>query len=123
MNTQRDELAMELFIADNFKQPREQSIKDWEWYKTAGNYQGRVEGYKDMADGLIAAGYSKPRTITTVEELNALPFETVIRDAEGHVLERWGHDPANVWVTVMVRAFIPRGDVALPATVLYEPTA
>lgn len=68
-------------------------------------------------------GYTKPRLVATVEELAALPFESVIRDAEGHVLERWGEPEENLWATVMVGAYIPRGDIALPATVLYEVTA
>ncbi|URC18081.1 hypothetical protein QEO76_gp56 [Arthrobacter phage Cole] len=63
------------------------------------------------------------RTITTLEELDALPCESVIRDAEGHVLERWGEPEENLWVTVMVKDYISRGDIALPATVLLDPEA
>jgi len=74
----------------------------------------------DTATAILAAGYRKPRTITTAEELDALPFEAVIRDADGHVLERWGHSEENLWVTVMVNAFIRRDQIALPATVLHE---
>lgn len=48
------------------------------------------------ADALLAAGYRRPRTITTTQELDALPFESVIRDREGHVLERWGGPDENV---------------------------
>ena len=57
--TQRDELARELFIADNSNQSREQSIVDWEWFEATDNYRGRIQHYKDMAAGMIAAGYSK----------------------------------------------------------------
>lgn len=74
------------------------------------------------ADALVASGWQKPRSITTVEELDALPFEAVVRDAEGHVLERWGDADEVLWTTVMVNAFIPRDAIALPAAVLYEPT-
>jgi hypothetical protein len=66
-------------------------------------------------------GYRKPRTVTTVEELDALPFETVIRDGDECVLERWGALEESGWVTVMVSSFIPRDQIALPATVLYAP--
>lgn len=76
---------------------------------------------EETADAILAAGFRKPRTITTAEELDALPFESVLRDAQGHVLERWGGPGENVWVTVMVNAFIPRGDITLPATILWEP--
>lgn len=51
---ERDELALELFIADNRKQPREVSIADW-WC-----CQGfEAWHYKDMATGAIAAGWRK----------------------------------------------------------------
>jgi len=32
--------------------------------------------WQNMADKILAAGYSKPRTITTVDELNTLPQGT-----------------------------------------------
>jgi hypothetical protein len=35
------------------------------------------------ADAVLAAGYSKPRTITTAEELDALGFEAVVIDPCG----------------------------------------
>ena len=76
---------------------------------------------EEVARVIDVEGYRKPRTITTAEELDALPFETVIRDAEGHVLERWGEPDESLWTTVMVNAFIPRCDIALPVTVLHEP--
>lgn len=60
--------------------------------------------------------------IATIEELEALPFESVIRDAEGHVLERWGGPDEYFWVTVMVPNFIPPAEITLPATVLHRPT-
>jgi len=79
------------------------------------------EGDQRTADALLANGYHKPRMIGTTEELDALPFESVIRDRDSHVLERWGGPDENVWVTVMVNKFIPRDDITLPATVLWEP--
>ena len=77
-----------------------------------------LSGY---ADAILAAGYVKPRTISTIEELDALPFEAVIRDSEGFILERWGEPKENLWATVMNPAYIPRVDIDLPATVLYTP--
>lgn len=87
----------------------------------------RIEGFErwtfqapvDMADALLAAGYRKPQQVTTLEELDALPFETVIRDSGGHVLERWGEPEEKLWATVMVNAFIPCSDIAFPVTVLH----
>ncbi|UUG70011.1 hypothetical protein SEA_ZUCKER_52 [Arthrobacter phage Zucker] len=75
-----------------------------------------------LAGKILDAGYRKQRTVNTAEELDGLPFETVIRDAEGHVLERWGAPDEGLWTTVMVNAYIPRDDIALPVTVLYEPS-
>ena len=71
------------------------------------------------ADAIIAAGYRKPRTITTREELDELPSGSVVvlADGEPNVL----HD--NGWV-------LPNGPggytswaiaQSLPATVVYEP--
>lgn len=53
------ELALELFVADNFKQPREQSIVDWEWFEKTPRFVHRIDHYKAMAEGAIAAGYRK----------------------------------------------------------------
>lgn len=36
-------------------------------------------GALDVADAILAAGYAKPRTITSVEELDDLPVQSVIR--------------------------------------------
>jgi hypothetical protein len=72
------------------------------------------------ADSALAAGYRKPRPVNTIEALVALPFETVIRDAEGHVLERWGDAEHVQWSTPGCKWFVPADQIALPVTVLYE---
>lgn len=57
------------------------------------------------------------RTVTTVEELDALPFESVIMDAHKRVFHRWllaGWQSAGPTLGT---------SIALPATVLHEPTA
>lgn len=48
----RDELAREIFIADNSGQSREASLKDWEAY-----LPGEYAYTYGIADGLLAAGY------------------------------------------------------------------
>lgn len=123
-NTERDELARELFIADNGNQSREQSLVDWEWFESTDNYRGRIQHYKDMAAGMITAGYSKPRTITTVEELDALPLGSVILDGGGLSL----HKNAFTGWCASNGAKDIEGELLLeatPATVLHvpEPTA
>lgn len=74
----------------------------------------------DLTKPLERAGYRKPRTISTIAELDALPFESVIRDGDECILERWGDLEESGWVTVMVTSFVPRDQITLPATVLYE---
>jgi hypothetical protein len=73
----------------------------------------------EVADAILAAGYRKPWRITTLEELDALPFESVIRDGDECVLERWGDPDESGWVTVMVTSFVPRDQITLPVTVLH----
>lgn len=114
--SERDELAALLFTTDNSK-----SVSPWSEWEHSKNEPRLVEYVYAMADALIRSGYTKPRQVNTVEELDALPFESVVRDEQGHVLERWGGPEESVWVTVMVNAFIPPADIALPATVLYTP--
>jgi len=76
--------------------------------------------YADKTAGrILAAGYRKTYMVTTADDLDALPFETVIRDADDCVLERWGDLEESGWVTVMVTSFVPRDQITLPATVLY----
>jgi hypothetical protein len=60
------------------------------------------------------------RTVTTAEDLDALTFEAVIRDAEGHVLERWGDQEIVLWGTIMTARYVPSDQIALPVTVLFE---
>jgi hypothetical protein len=90
-----------------------------------GQYPVGVSPKRQMANILEAAAphLYKPRQIRTMEELDALPFETVIRDGDQCVLERWGEPEENGWVSVMVTSFIPPDQITLPAVVLYEPNA
>jgi hypothetical protein len=70
---------------------------------------------------LSTLGYSKPRTITTAEELDALPVGSVILDGSGLSLHKneftgWvaSNGAKNIGAEMLLRE-------ALPATVLYEP--
>ena len=65
----------------------------------ASNYTRRAQPYllgSDMstvldktADAILAAGYRKPRTITTAEELDALPDGSIVRDAKGFAWQKY----------------------------------
>jgi len=79
----------------------------------------------DVADTILAAGYRRPRTVTTVEELDALPKGAVVMGADGYVARRF---PGGWRVLVVEPASSPwltdtLEDVDLPATVLHEPEA
>jgi hypothetical protein len=69
---------------------------------------------------ILAAGYSKPRTITTVAELDALPENSVVLDGMGTVALQigaglWSMDGYEYTSVELV------ADSILPATVLYSP--
>jgi hypothetical protein len=76
-----------------------------------------------IADAILAAGYRKPRTITTAEELDALPSGAsilwggkVYGAARVHQKGRaYWFRPGRVGHTVVTPS------VVYPATVLYEP--
>ena len=75
------------------------------------------------AEFVLAAGYSKPRTITTAEELDALPVETIVRTHGGVPLELWeGDEGKREW---RVSGHRPWTDYELaknlPASVIWEP--
>ena len=72
-----------------------------------------LEGY---AEAILAAGYRKPRVVTTVEELYELPIGSAIVDATDlvYVRDSGGRKPCKV-AQAGEFAF-----VSLPAMVLYE---
>jgi len=70
----------------------------------------------DVEKAVLAAGYVKPRTITTAAELDALPPGTIIR--EGILtFSKWG---SGAWGTFSGSTY-SSDRVDLPVTVLYEP--
>lgn len=76
------------------------------------------------ADAILAAGYRKPRTITTVEELDALALDSVILDADDMTLQLDYilNDPSiKFWSQPGSEDRHGNGYVTLPATVLWEP--
>ena len=78
----------------------------------------------EIASAIRAAGYTKPRTITDDDGLRAAKaIGTLLRDAEGRVIERVETLPGHLrwyWLSNNITNSVwPY----LPATVLYEPTA
>jgi hypothetical protein len=78
---------------------------------------------KATASDILAAGYRKPRTITTAEELDALPVGSVILDPIGLSLHKnaftgWCASNGAKEITADMLAH-----ESLPATVLHEGAA
>lgn len=84
-----------------------------------------------VADSILAAGYSKPRTITTVEELDALPAGSVVLEADNGPLMGIEIVPGVFhkfpqqlgWHVVAGHGARPTHEIELPATVLFTPEA
>lgn len=79
------------------------------------------------ADAVLAAGYRKPRTITTTEELDALPVGSVVL-RNGRAFQRFAPHRVNAFYEYkawqctdggFVRS-TKDGSSILPATVLHE---
>lgn len=81
--------------------------------------------FDEFIDAILAAGYRKPRTITTVEELDDLGRNAAVLAANGAVLVNDGENDVP-WASFAEDAlggpvWIDPVDVKLPATVLYVP--
>jgi len=74
-----------------------------------------VDLTEPLAQHLIKAGWVKPRTITTVAELDALPDNSVVLDEmDGPLIKvgSWFHSPTDE---------MKAHSVIFPAILLYEP--
>ena len=74
---------------------------------------------------ILAAGYRKPRTITTAEELDALPVDTAIIGTS-HEPKRWpgspyAKTPNGEWFDYGNGYTVGSDDIMLPATIIFEP--
>lgn len=71
----------------------------------------------DIAAAILADGYRRPRTIATVEELDALPNGSVILDADRATATRLD---ADYWEVAGYASHFRIDAITLPVTVLYE---
>lgn len=93
-------------------------LADLIWDKGACKW--RQPGPNEVAEAILNEGYREPaRIITTVEELDALAENTVIRDAEHATMQFIDCK----WWSVANSLPWPADAVDLPATVLHEPEA
>jgi hypothetical protein len=78
---------------------------------------------REIAAGILAAEYRKPRTITTAEELDALPHEAVVRSSFGVTHEKCFDfvSEATFWSAIGSEDEHTAGKIGLPAAVLYSP--
>jgi len=92
-------------------------------------YKARwVDGIKDVtvaadagiANAILAAGYSKPRTITTAAELDALAEGVILRAEQGGVWTRAVDGIGAVWRCAGYSHHYRADEIELPATVLFE---
>lgn len=75
-------------------------------------------GASALADLLVDRGWSKPRTVTSAAELDALPVGAVVHSAAGTIAAKL--DRTEGVVFGIHRSFQWSG-LALPATVLFTP--
>lgn len=84
-----------------------------------GIYDTSENEDRRLADAILRAGYRKPRTITTVEELSRLPHGAIIRDSGEYPLELFDNGYGT-------QGWFRGGDEIipmLPAVVLWGPEA
>lgn len=74
-------------------------------------------GAGELAERLTERGWSRPRVVETIEELEALPVGSVVRDRLTEVHELFN----DGWVECGYAAAFDAEALALPATVLYLP--
>ena len=119
MTTQKDELARDIFLADNTSAAPGLMEKEWDENPTTYHYAHAI------AEGLIAKGYRKPRTITTHEELGKLRRGATIVEPNGCI---WVNDGQNEdpWASFGEDPFggpiwTDSSFITLPAILVHDP--
>lgn len=98
--TQRDELSG--IVASNFRiHPNKVAYVD----------------HHAAADAILAAGYRKLRTITTVDELDALQHGSIVINKLGEAISKYGEH----WFFPGVKHRFAVSAIALPASILHVP--
>lgn len=80
---------------------------------------GRSEYAYDTAARILAAGYRKPRTVSSVDELDTLPDGSVVLDAERVIRERYTDDDTKSPLWAGNRGYILSYRFPLPGVVLH----
>jgi hypothetical protein len=76
-----------------------------------------------IADELIVAGYSKPRPIRTIDQLDALPVGTVVIDGSGagEVYRKLARADGVKWYEPSYAIHWESHELNLPALVIWDP--
>jgi hypothetical protein len=114
MSEDRDELAALIYGTEPWTKGPSYEGKTYEWSELDDDDKNN---WYPQADAILAAGYSKPRTVTTVEDLDALPHHAMIHTAEGDHMEH----VYDQWLIPGVGGAYGSDSVALPVSVLWEP--
>lgn len=110
MSDLREHIARTLYVADVYG--REYAEQEWDELTLL---PPTYEQYRRMADAVLAL-IPTPRVVTTVAELEALPVETVVRDADQYL---WAVAPGKWFLDGGDRnTKVSAGYVTLPAAVL-----
>lgn len=75
----------------------------------------------EAAAEVLAAGWHLPRIITSLNSLDALEVETIIRDADGFPKEKQTGPEGEYWAAPGHRRAFDPHEIWLPVTVLWEP--
>ena len=88
--------------------------------ETVADKHEPVDADYATADAILAAGWRPPaRVVTTVEELDALPVGSIVRDVERAALdEKWDDD---TWAEAGYEYTFSSRSIHLPAAVIYDP--
>lgn len=97
----------------------EAAYEAWLAHKATRNPDNAKEAIRAALEA--AAPYMQP-TVTTIEELDALPAGTVILDSEGNSTQAVMHGHGKThWRDNKYRALLTSDLIALPATILHRP--
>ena len=97
------------------------NVRDDEFDMDEWEDLGATERERYECDARAAYAAFHP-TITTAEELDALPDRSVVRDGDGCILEKDEHaytSGAPAWYAAGVEEVVAAEDITLPATVLH----
>ena len=126
MSAEREKLFESLFeIAENYNIPLTNNPDMHRELPSAGDFCGDVES------AVLAAGYRKPRTVTTIDELDAAVYAAfeddghlVLTDRQGRPWIIWadedGDEVVNSWPQEEDPERLALSDIRLPATVMHH---